>query len=64
MGASEVLLRKEGMFNTPKVTDNGNYVLDVKFENVTEGLEKELKSIVGVIETGLFLGYTNSVIIK
>jgi ribose 5-phosphate isomerase A len=64
MGASEVILRKDTMFNTPKVTDNGNYVLDVKFENVTEELEKNLKSIVGVIETGLFLGYNNIVIIK
>lgn len=64
MGASEVILRKDTMFNTPKVTDNGNYVLDVKFENVTEELEKNLKSIVGVIETGLFLGYNNLVIIK
>lgn len=64
MGASEVILRKDTIFNTPKVTDNGNYVLDVKFENVTEELEKNLKSIVGVIETGLFLGYNNLVIIK
>lgn len=64
MGASEVILRKDTIFNTPKVTDNGNYVLDVKFENVTQELEKNLKSIVGVIETGLFLGYNNLVIIK
>lgn len=64
MGATEVILRKDTMFNTPKVTDNGNYVLDVKFENVDLELEKNLKSIVGVIETGLFLGYNNLVIIK
>ena len=64
MGASEVILRKDKMFNTPKVTDNGNYILDVKFENVGFELEKSLKSIVGVIETGLFLGYNNIVIIK
>ena len=64
MGASEVILRKDKMFNTPKITDNGNYILDVKFENVDFELEKSLKSIVGVIETGLFLGYNNIVIIK
>ena len=64
MGALEVVLRKDKLFNTPKVTDNGNYILDVKFENVEKELEKSLKNIVGVIETGLFLGYNNIVIIK
>jgi ribose 5-phosphate isomerase A len=64
IGASEVVLRKDTLFNTPKITDNGNYILDVKFENVEFELEKKLKNIVGVIETGLFLGYNNIVIIK
>lgn len=63
LGANEIKLRVSSN-NEPIITDNGNYVLDVKFENVTEKLEKELKSIVGVIETGLFLGYNNLVIIK
>lgn len=62
-GAKEIKLRVNEK-NQPIITDNGNYVLDVKFEDITEELEKKLKSIVGVIETGLFLGYNNLVIIK
>jgi len=41
----------------PVITDNGNYILDVTFEqteNLTE-LNRKLKLIAGVVETGLFL---------
>ena len=41
----------------PVITDNGNYILDVAFEqteNLTE-LNRKLKLIAGVVETGLFL---------
>ncbi len=41
----------------PVITENGNFILDVVFEKIDKNLEKELKSIVGVIETGLFIGY-------
>ena len=41
----------------PVITENGNFILDVVFEEIDQNLEKELKSIVGVIETGLFIGY-------
>ncbi|MDO5556756.1 MAG: ribose 5-phosphate isomerase A [Clostridia bacterium] len=43
-------------------TDNGNYILDVKFKEITENLEKELKKIVGVIETGLFINYNVNIL--
>ena len=32
------------------------------FSNVDETLEKKLKSITGVIETGLFIGYNVEII--
>ncbi len=35
----------------------GNIILDAVFHNVDETYEKKLKSIVGVVETGLFIGY-------
>ena len=41
----------------PVITENGNFILDVVFEKIDKDLEKRLKSIVGVIETGLFIGY-------
>jgi len=41
----------------PVITDNGNYILDVTFKqigNLAE-LNKKLKLITGIVETGLFL---------
>lgn len=45
-------------------TENNNGILDVKFNNIYEKLEKDIKQITGVIESGLFLGYKNLRIIK
>lgn len=42
---------------TKFITDNGNYILHAWFDEIPSSLEKELKQIVGVIETGLFIGY-------
>lgn len=59
LGAKKVTLRLSGKSKAgPVVTDNGNFVLDADFgplepENVHK-LDKDIKSIVGVIETGLF----------
>ena len=58
LGASVVLRRgKLG----PVRTDNGNFILDADFGPMDDpaGLERELKSIPGVLETGLFLGYAD-----
>lgn len=42
----------------PVVTDNGNFILDVWMKKINnpEKLNTQLKSIPGVIETGLFVG--------
>ena len=45
-------------------TENNNGILNVKFKNIYEKLEKDIKQITGVIESGLFLGYKNLRIIK
>ncbi len=57
MGASDITLRLAKGKDGPVITENGNVILDAIFKNVGENLEKELKEIVGVIETGLFIGY-------
>ena len=44
-------------------TENNNGILDVKFENIDQDLEKKVKEITGVIESGLFLNYKNIEII-
>lgn len=57
MGAESVTLRPAKGKDGPVITEKGNVILDTVFRNVTEDLERRLKSIVGVIETGLFIGY-------
>lgn len=48
------------------MTDNGTYIFDIQFENLILDPQKEhdkLKSIVGVIETGLFFKIAGRVVI-
>jgi ribose 5-phosphate isomerase A len=49
----------------PFVTDNGNWVLDCPFGSIPDpaGLHRELKALVGVVETGLFVGMADLALI-
>lgn len=49
----------------PVVTDQGNMVIDVKFDSIDDpaGLEKTLNNIPGVLENGLFVGVTDLVLV-
>jgi len=60
----EVKLR-EVMENEPYITDNGNYILDCEFERIDnpEQLDADLNLIPGVVETGLFIGLVDEVIV-
>jgi ribose 5-phosphate isomerase A len=48
-------VRKDG----PVITDNGNFVIDCKFPDISnpERLEADLAAIPGVVESGLFCGF-------
>ncbi len=48
----------------PIITETGNLILDVMLNTIEYNLEEKLKSIVGVVETGLFIGYNNIIIEK
>ena len=48
----------------PLITDNSNFIIDLnlqKIENVNE-LDNTLKSIPGIVENGLFIGYATKII--
>jgi len=47
----------------PVITDNGNFILDADFGRIDkpELLERRLKMIPGLLETGLFLNMTDVV---
>ncbi len=49
----------------PYITDNGNYIVDCKFERIMqpEKLERRIDEIPGVVEIGLFINLANEVII-
>src|SRR3989344_6735082 len=49
----------------PFKTETGNYIIDVVFDSIFnyEELETETKNIPGVLETGLFIGYADKIII-
>lgn len=57
LGAESIDLRLAKGKDGPIITENGNLILDAIFRNVDKHLEKNIKSIVGVIESGLFIGY-------
>ncbi|MBI3407281.1 MAG: ribose-5-phosphate isomerase RpiA [Planctomycetes bacterium] len=50
----------------PFVTDNGNYILDCVVREIKDpaGLENDLKSIPGVVGTGLFVGMADAIVIQ
>lgn len=64
LGAT-VALRHRGSSPAPFVTDDGHYVLDCRFGPIRDPhrLASEIKSVVGVVEHGLFLGLAERVVV-
>ena len=63
LGATEISLRPAQGKDGPVISENGNLILDVRFENIGENMEKEIKSITGVIESGLFQNHEADIIV-
>ncbi|MFC1526825.1 ribose-5-phosphate isomerase A [Candidatus Latescibacterota bacterium] len=64
--ASEVTLRPRKDANQPYVTDNGNYILDCRFADGIDDpgeTEQRIGGIPGVVESGLFVGLTDVVVV-
>lgn len=57
LGATSIVLRPAKGKDGPIITENNNLILDCHFDNVSQTLERDIKSITGVIESGLFIGY-------
>ena len=62
LGAKSVEIRRAEKKDGPIITESGNIILDARFDEISEHLEKDIKSITGVIESGLFIGYPVEVI--
>lgn len=57
LSPQEIKLRMAQSKDGPVITENGNLILDVWFNNIPDNLEHAIKSITGVIESGLFMHY-------
>jgi ribose 5-phosphate isomerase A len=63
LGATEVTLRSGTGKHGPVITEAGNIILDATFSKIHEGMERDIKSIVGVVDSGLFIGYASEVLV-
>ena len=58
----DIKLRMAQGKDGPIITENGNLILDVWFNNIPDNLENAIRSITGVIESGLFMHYEVKII--
>jgi ribose 5-phosphate isomerase A len=56
IGAIEIVMRTAVKKDGPVITEHGNFILDVRFKEIHKALERDIKSVPGVIESGLFMG--------
>lgn len=63
LGATEIALRTGSGKHGPVITEAGNIIIDAAFSTIGATLEREIKSIVGVVESGLFVGYADEVLV-
>lgn len=63
LGATEILLRPAQGKDGPIISENGNLILDVRFDQIDKDMETKIKCITGVIESGLFQDLKAEIII-
>lgn len=56
-GASDIVIRPAKGKDGPVITEKGNVILDCQFSNIDMNTEKNISSIPGVLESGLFCGF-------
>lgn len=57
LGITDITLRAAKGKDGPIITENGNFLLDARFDHIPSDTEQKIKSITGVIESGLFINY-------
>lgn len=53
----ELTIRRATGKDGPVITELGNTIVDCRFEGIDDDLERRIKEITGVVESGLFQGY-------
>lgn len=62
IGANSLQIRPAKGKDGPIITENGNLILDAHFDDIDDGMEIKIKSITGVIESGLFIKYNVDIV--
>ena len=62
LGANSIDLRPAKGKDGPIISENNNLILDCRFDEVPDSLERDIKTITGVIESGLFIGYSLNIL--
>jgi ribose 5-phosphate isomerase A len=62
LGCRDAELRTGTGKDGPVVTESGFLLIDAHFDEVPHGLHAEIKQLPGVLETGLFEGYTYEIV--
>lgn len=63
LGATEIALRLAVKKDGPVITETGNFIFDVRFREIHKELERDIKAITGVIESGLFIGHPVEIVL-
>lgn len=63
LGANSLIIRPAKGKDGPIITENGNLVVDARFDEISYDTEQKIKAITGVIESGLFIGYNVEVLV-
>lgn len=63
LGAKSVEVRLAVKKHGPIITERGNILIDASFETITQDLETKIKGCVGVVESGLFIGYADEILV-
>lgn len=63
LGATEIVLRPAKGKDGAIISENNNLILDCRFAEIGKSLEKDIKGITGVIESGLFIGYDLEILV-
>lgn len=62
LGATGIVIRTGSGKDGPVLTEQGNLLLDCRFERIDSGLEAEIKQVTGVLDSGLFQGFAPEII--
>lgn len=63
LGANSIVLRPAKGKDGSIITENDNLILDCYFDEIGNTMEKDIKQITGVIESGLFIGYNLEILV-